>query len=291
MSKGILLVAHNNELIDYGRMALANALLIKHHLTVNNITLVTDLLTYNKMDNDFGKRLIKKCFEQIIIVKDEAETCKKRTFYDKHDFVNVTYKNMTKSKIYELSPYDETLHIDVDYMIQCNMLDMVWDSVYPLRINKTLRSMNNPVFLYKQNINELTIPTYWATVYYFRKSSFNDQLFALVDYIKENYEYYSNIYKYNHLLFRNDYAISIAIHILSGYTGHNFNVTTLPYPSLMFAWEKDEVLKYTKSKGFMFTKKHYQSIVPQYINRTDIHIMNKMSLNRVSERIVRLYGK
>ena len=41
-SRGILMFAHNNEEIDYFRLAVANAKLIKKNLKINNITVVTD---------------------------------------------------------------------------------------------------------------------------------------------------------------------------------------------------------------------------------------------------------
>ena len=47
MSKGIVIFAHNNRQIDYGKIALANACTIKDSMSNNNITLITDDGTAN----------------------------------------------------------------------------------------------------------------------------------------------------------------------------------------------------------------------------------------------------
>ena len=42
MSQGIVIFAHNNTEINYGSVAIANATMIKHHMGVDAITLITD---------------------------------------------------------------------------------------------------------------------------------------------------------------------------------------------------------------------------------------------------------
>ena len=47
MSRGVLIFAHNNEGIDYVKIACANALMIRKNMDVDGITLVTDDTSLN----------------------------------------------------------------------------------------------------------------------------------------------------------------------------------------------------------------------------------------------------
>ena len=57
MSKGIVIFAHNNRQIDYGKIALANACTIKDSMSNNNITLITDDGTANWLYKEYNKEL------------------------------------------------------------------------------------------------------------------------------------------------------------------------------------------------------------------------------------------
>jgi len=42
MSRGVIMFAHNNEEIDYFKLAVVNALLVQEHMGIKNVTVVTD---------------------------------------------------------------------------------------------------------------------------------------------------------------------------------------------------------------------------------------------------------
>ena len=58
MSQGIVFFAHNNTEIDYGSVAIANATMIKHHMGVDAITLITDEGTMRHMNDTWDKSII-----------------------------------------------------------------------------------------------------------------------------------------------------------------------------------------------------------------------------------------
>ena len=63
-SRGILMFAHNNEEIDYFRLAVANAKLIQKNLKINNITVVTDPHSLQHGEKTLGKKFIKDAIQQ-----------------------------------------------------------------------------------------------------------------------------------------------------------------------------------------------------------------------------------
>ena len=68
MSRGVLMTGHNNRTIDYGKIALANACLIKKHLKNNNVTLITDVGTMEWLEKNYSKRLSKDALNMAIIL-------------------------------------------------------------------------------------------------------------------------------------------------------------------------------------------------------------------------------
>ena len=117
MSKGILLFAHNNEQIDYGKMAYITARFAKKNLNVP-ISLVTDKGTLAWMkDNDNID--VEETFDKIIFtdeyVKDKNQI---RRYYDGTlEYKKADFKNCFRAWAFEYSPYEQTLVIDVDFLI------------------------------------------------------------------------------------------------------------------------------------------------------------------------------
>ena len=71
MSNGILIFAHNNQKIDYVKIACLSALMIQKNMHTTKITLVTDNESLASTTEDIGiydtEKLLKKCFEHIIL--------------------------------------------------------------------------------------------------------------------------------------------------------------------------------------------------------------------------------
>ena len=77
---------------------------------------------------------------------------------------------------------------------------------------KTLRRLQK-----FDRISDRSIDMWWATGFYFKKSDFMQMYFNLIQHIKDNWNYYRLIYQIPNNNYRNDFAFSIAIHILQGF--------------------------------------------------------------------------
>ena len=277
MSRGIIIFAQNNEYVNYAEIACASAGYARKNLSLfDEICLITNTETLES-----NETLINEYFDRVIISSIfQPENI--RLFKDTTDKLEYApFKNMGRSEVYELSPYDETLLIDGDYFIMNDVLDQVWDSVNEVMINCKYRDVSER---HKENIeyiDNFSIPMYWATVVYFRKSNFAENLFTLVSHIKYNYKYYYYLYNCSGNLFRNDFAFSMALHILNGSVA--FDVPSLPIDYLNNSFDLDDIFRVNSHNDIIMYCADAERITNHLLSRftnTDLHIMNKKAIGR-----------
>lgn len=275
MSKGVLLFAQNNPDIDYVQMAIFAADRIKKFLNVS-ITLATDNRDY--IERTYPEKI--NVFEHIIDVN--SSYVQKKQFYDGSITNKVLpWKNFTRADAYDISPYDETLIMDVDYILNSDNLNQVWNLESDLAIYKTGYDLaqwrDTSSFEY---FNQYTIPFYWATVFYFKKTSLAKSFFKIVQHIRYNWAYYRLLYAIGPSSYRNDYAFSIAIHMLNGSTSSRL-ISALP-GKLYYTRDRDVLVSSKDSSMTILVEK--QNHIGEYtlikIDNLDIHVMNKYSLAR-----------
>ena len=74
MSKGFMMFAHNNDEIDYPKLAVVNAMLIKQNCDIHDITVVTNQASYDYTSKNIK---VEDYINNIIITeKDKAFNCK-----------------------------------------------------------------------------------------------------------------------------------------------------------------------------------------------------------------------
>lgn len=272
MSKGVLIFAFNNETVDYVKLAKLAASKVSEYLKVP-VTLVTDTHT-DKED----------IFENVIILK--KENSQPRLFHDGSlkNFID-EWNNLSRHTCYDLSPYDETLVIDCDYIINSDFLNCCWGKTSDFLIFKDsfdLASWRN-IKEFKK-ISDYSIDFYWATVFYFRKTEKNKLFFNLVEYIKDNWSYYMMMYQSMSPYYRNDIAYSIAIHMFNGFSTEQFAET---FPSkIAYVLDKDHILDYKDNK-MTFLLEHPSEVNEYIVSKTeglDVHVMNKLSLLRLIDK-------
>ena len=106
--------------------------------------------------------------------------------------------------------------------------------------------------------------------------------FELVKTIRDNWDYYRLLYQILEPNFRNDFAFSIAIHMM----GEEF---VKPLPGKMnYTLDRDVLLDIQESSlQFLVEKKNYAGeYVATKTNNLDMHVMNKYSLTRYIEALV-----
>jgi hypothetical protein len=101
--------------------------------------------------------------------------------------------------------------------------------------------------------------------------------FDLVRSIKENYQVYSEIYRFDSRIYRNDIAFSIAKHIVEGF----ITLPTNSLPPILTAQDKDLIAAVHKSGLTMLIQDTLSNnmILGNFSNR-DIHVMNKQAIVR-----------
>ena len=277
MTRGVLIFAQNNSEIDYAKISLFAAKRVKEYLGVP-VSLITDSASWLKQSQPDAETV----FDQIIEIWTDTHQTKK--FYDGSLAAKtLTWKNLSRVDCCFLSPYDETLVIDSDFIISSSTLKNIWSSQHDFLIYKDSFDLANwrddRSFRY---LNQHSIPFYWATAFYFKKTSATWAFFDLIKNIKLNWNYYRLLYNIDSTVFRNDFAFSIAIHMM----GEDF---AAPLPGKMnYILDRDILLDIDKSKlKFLVEKKNYNGeYTAVKTSNIDVHVMNKYSLTRCIDGVV-----
>ena len=277
MSRGIIIFAQNNEYINYAEQACACAGYARRNLSLfDEVCLITNSETLQSEE-----KLINEYFDNVI-VSDNFQPENIRLFKDTTDKLDYApFKNMSRSEVYNLSPYDETLVIDSDYFIMNDILDQVWNSDNDVMINSKYRDISGRHQENIEYIDNFSIPMYWATVFYFKKSDFAENLFTLISHIKHNYKYYYYLYNCSGNLYRNDFAFSMALHILNGSVA--FDVPSLPIEYLNNSFDLDDILRINAHNDVIMYCADAEQVSSHILSRfkdMDLHIMNKKAIER-----------
>ena len=279
MSKGAFLIARNNGHIDYVKQAVFLARRIKKYLDIP-VSIATDSIGY--LESAFGTG----DFDQVIIIPHSTEKTNSRYFFDGTlSKKTASFKNENRANVYDLSPYDETLLLDTDYIISNSLLSSVFDS-------------NSDFLIYKKSsdvaqvrderefdkISDTSVDFYWATVVFFRKTEINKLFFDLIKHIEQEWNHYRRVYQITSNLFRNDFAFSIAIHIMNGFQTGDF-AQQLP-GKMLYTTDKDILWNLNHDNMmFLVEKKDYLGEYTALKTQGQtIHVMNKFSLNRIIDK-------
>ena len=273
MTTGALIFAQNNTDIDYVKLANFCAERVRLHLNIP-VSIVTDCKDW----------LITSCpdhnFDQIIEIGHATE--QKRVMFDGTlSSILTEWKNFSRYQVYNLTPYDTTIVLDCDYILNSPILGMSLVQNYDFQIYKKSFDLAGWRLSSEfERINQFSIPFYWATVFVFKKSIIVESFFNLIFYIRENWEYFRVLYNIETKLFRNDFAFSIAIHIMNGKTNGEFAVE-LP-GSMTYITDKDLLID-AKDNNMQFLVEK-EDCLGEYIaaktSGIDVHVMNKISLSR-----------
>lgn len=293
MSKGVVLVAINNDKIDYLKMAYLCALFIRKNLGDVKISIITDDYSRGWYYKEYKEKYDKLLDKIIIIdnVQDDNISRNVRVYRDTNYYsVSSNFNNKSRSDAFDLSPYDETLLIDTDYLVMSDLLNKVWDNSEDILINSAANNLiHEPLMGPEFRLNDYGIRMYWATIIYFKKTERAKLLFEFVKHIKEHWDYYKLVYEFPGGLFRNDYAFSIAIHVLNGFL-ENDEIKSLPNKSILTLLDKDQIYKIiNKNEIKVFvndTKENWKFYVSK-IKNIDVHCMNKLSLMNNFDEIVK----
>lgn len=271
MTQGVLIFAQNNSEIDYAKLSVFCAKRVREYLD-KPVTLVTDSKDWLLQSQPDANKI----FDNIISLSETANQTRK--FYDGSlSSKTLNWKNLSRYRAYELSPYDQTLVIDSDYILASDNLNSIWDTTCEFLIYKNSYDLaqwrDDRSFRY---LNQWSVPFFWATAFYFKKTKYTDAFFKIIEHIKENWSYYRSLHNIDSYVFRNDFAFSIALHLM----GEEF-YSYLP-GKMNYILDRDILTKINgDSFQFLVEKKNYcGEYTALKTSNIDVHIMNKYSLNR-----------
>lgn len=262
MSKGVVIFAYNSKL-DYVSIATIAARLVKKHMGLP-VTLITD--TENV---DYS------VFDHVIIQQSNSRG--ERVFKFTNHSERVVWHNQNRSSAYELSPYDQTLLIDADYLMFNNSLLSLFSTNLEFACYDRVHEVTGWTSLQNgARVGNPGIHMQWATVVYFTKCPLAESIFGFMQTVKENYTYYSSLYNFSTELFRNDYTLSIALQTLTGYNQSNFTAI----PGNLISSNTSVEIAEVRPNGeivFAWTQKSGQRQITK-LKGANIHIMNKASI-------------
>lgn len=233
-SRGVLLFAFNTDAVDYVHIAEQAARLINHTLDLP-VTIISDADVENKFSNI-------------------------RLGYAS----GTSWRNGDRYRAYELSPYDETILLDSDYLQLDRSLLTILDSTNDYQL---VHHNQSPREWMTGNMGPLSLDYVWATAVMFKRTDKTKLLFSLVGRIQRNYAYYRKLYQIRETNFRNDYAFAIANNILNGYTTDG----TQSVPWAMLTLDRKITNIEIKEHNLVVREDALAHIIP----RQNIHVMDK----------------
>lgn len=293
MTQGIVLFAYNTEQINYLRLATVAAQYAKRYMPAYPITLITTKGNWEWFTNNTDQKIIDGSFDNVVYANPPQQH-NKRTHFDSpwHKFTS-DFQNGNKHQVIDLSPYDQTMLLDIDYIVQNNQLEYVFESDSPVTLFHHAETLiREPAAQAQQYLNEQGIPMLWSTVIYFdRRQSVTKLFFDLWAHVSENYAFYQLLYNFPGKLYRTDFCVSIAAHILNGMISGSV-IQDFPQP-MIYMSQKDDIAKINQADEWVYLvnnrAERWNNTLTK-IKNENVHVMNKRSIERHYDDIMRHLG-
>ena len=137
------------------------------------------------------------------------------------------------------------------------------------------------------HLSDRGIHHWWSTVVYFNQSNESQIFFDIWSHVKDNWDYYKLLYQFPPSLFRTDFCVSIAAHLLNGYNDENFVHDFMGIPMRNMD-QKDDVIKINGLNDWVLLSHNRQEQWKNILTRNqdfNLHAMNKRSLSRHAQEL------
>ena len=248
MSKGVLIFAHNNGIVDYIKLATLSALYVRKHLKCP-VSLVTDTET-------LSATTVSDIFDKIIISSPNLDNFRTLNGIDQ------PFINDTRLQAWSLTPYETTLVIDADYIVLSSKLSEYWDLEDSFMMAEGVVDFLN---IGQPKISDKTFQLKWATTLMFKKDDIAKRVFEAASHVRENYLFYSDLYNFSTSNYRNDYAFTIAEHIVYG-----LSQDKLSLPKILFLDKPEDELLYVSDDTVWFKHNNTAIKIKPIENKTKI---------------------
>lgn len=260
MSRGVIIFAFNSPKYNYYDMAKYAAKRVKHFLNLP-VTLVTDEDSMPVGEYEHWDKVVK--------IKPDKNNVRDWGMWI----------NKGRYMAYELSPYNETILIDADYVINSDKLLKTFDTYDDFCCHNSARFLmrqgNFPEQLSASSYDDIL----WATVITFKKSERAKQIFECLEMVQKNYEHYEHIHGFLNAGFRNDYALTLALRIANGHTDNPkdfipWNLMHIGTNTVIYPNSNDE---FNAEYTLIFDHWHRHKLKKEYniIKDMDFHMIDK----------------
>jgi len=276
MNNGVLIFVYNNRDIDYARSSLVAGFLARENLNVP-VSIVTDESTVKWMKESDVYRYAERLFDKIILTERSKVLNYRNIRNGGLEKKSVLFLNDNRCKAWNLTPYDRTLLIDSDFLIYSDRLSEYWEAGSSVLISSAMKDIRGDRFGYHDRYISDTGPALrWATTVMFSKNQESKIFFDLIETVKENYQYFSDLYSFSFDQYRNDISFSIAQHMLSGF------VDSSDYflPPILTVQDLDSIQDIGKNfvRFFINDPMNGQDNFLCLLKNTDVHVMNKNAI-------------
>lgn len=293
-TSGVVLFAYNTEQINYLKLAVIAGHYIKHNMPGREVCLITDPSGWEWFNNTAPEgKYADTAFDKVVLV-EASNRPNKRVHHDSpYTKFTSEFKNGNKHRVIEYTPYDKTLLIDIDYIIQNNQFDYCFDTENPVTLFHHAEDLiGRQPHSEEQYLDETGIPMLWSTVIYFnRRDPTATLFFDLWGHIADNYDYYSMLYNFPSHMFRTDFCVSIAAHILNG-MGQGPIINDFG-SAMIYMSQKDNIVSINDVNDWAYLVNDRQEEWKDtlaLISRENVHVMNKRALERHFNKIMSLFG-
>ena len=124
------------------------------------------------------------------------------------------------------------------------------------------------------------MPMWWATVMMFRKSNTAQYIFDSMQMVRDNWQHYRDLYNIDRATYRNDFALSIALGIVSG---HTMKVDEIPW-ALASVMPNTQLMRWIDTDSYIITYADSdQKLKHMSFEGLDFHAMGKKHLGDIVE--------
>ena len=286
---GICMFAYNNEKMDYVRFAHIAAAYVKRNMKNNKTCLITDTGTYTYLKDSIPPDFHDSCFDHVVIQDVEHSSNPRRHFDSPWTEFSTQFSNSNKHDVINLTPFEKTMLIDTDYFVMNDFYDHIFETDVSIAMHKYARYMEHqPPYLNEQTLNEAGIHHWWSTVVYFDQSEESRIFFDTWEHVKDNWDYYHLLYQFPPGLFRTDFCVSIANHVMNGFNENNFMNDFGGVP-LINMDQKDDIIEVKDVNDYIMLSHNRNEAWKNILTRqtdTNLHLMNKLSIARHAETII-----
>lgn len=287
---GVVMFCYNNEQLDYTKFAIIAARHVKRNMPGIPVALITDDGTKGWLLESHDKKVVDDAFDDFVIANIEFESNPRRHMDSPWHEFNAQFTNTNKHDVVNLTPYERTLLIDTDYLVCNNYLQYLFTSDIPIGLHRYAQYIGNEIpYRNEITLNDAGINHWWSTVVYFDQSDESRIFFDIWSHVKDNWEYYSLLYQFPRQLFRTDFCVSIACHMMCGLNNDETFIHDFGNLGLLNMDQKDDLVKINKLNDYVFLKhnrkEQWKNVLCRYQN-TNLHLMNKRAMDRQYQELI-----